>query len=125
MKKTLLVVDDEPSICLILEHYLGANFQVFVKNNGREALDWLQAGNTVDAIIADYSMPLMDGLEFVGRIRSSGAYQGIPLIMLSGKDETKEKIKCLKAGADDYLIKPFNPEELEVRIQSIFRRTKA
>ncbi|MDJ1467841.1 response regulator transcription factor [Xanthocytophaga flava] len=122
MKKTILVVDDEPSIRLILEHYLGLNFQVFAKNNGSEALDWLQAGNKTDAIIADYSMPLMDGLEFVGKIRSLNEYKNIPLIMLSGKDETKEKIKCLKAGADDYMIKPFNPEELEVRIANILRR---
>ncbi len=122
MKKTILVVDDEPSIRLILEHYLGMQFQVFTKNNGKEALAWLQDGNQADAIIADYSMPLMDGLEFVDNIRSSNQHRNIPLIMLSGKDETKEKIKCLKAGADDYMIKPFNPEELEVRIQNILKR---
>jgi DNA-binding response OmpR family regulator len=124
MKKTILIVDDEPSIRLILEHYLGMNFQVFTKNNGKEALSWLQEGNTADAIIADYSMPFMDGLEFVSTIRALGQYNDIPLIMLSGKDETKEKIKCLKAGADDYMIKPFNPEELEVRINNILRRLK-
>jgi DNA-binding response OmpR family regulator len=70
------------------------------------------------------NMPDMNGLEFIAQIRASGFFKDIPLIMLSGNEGTADKIKCLKAGADDYLVKPFNPEELEARIENILRRIK-
>jgi len=124
MKKKILIVDDEPSIRLILEHFFSVNYDVVVKANGVEAMDWLQKGNLADVIVADFDMPFMDGLEFVKQIRASYLFKYIPLIMLSGKDETRDKIKCLREGADDYVVKPFNPEELDVRISNILRRIK-
>jgi DNA-binding response OmpR family regulator len=122
MKKRLLIVDDEPSIRLILEHYFSKTYDVMVQTNGHEALEWLQAGNLVDAIVADYNMPVMNGFEFIKQLRASSLYKDVPLIMLSGKDETKSKIECLRHGADDYVVKPFNPEELSLRIQNILSR---
>lgn len=124
MKKTLLIVDDEPSICLILEHYFRADYQVVVKANGLEALHWLEQGNSPDAIVADYDMPLVDGPAFIRQIRASSRYRDVGMIMLSGKDSTGDKIKCLKLGADDYMVKPFNPEELGLRIQNILNRIR-
>jgi|GEM_PF-5906814 len=70
MKKRLLVVDDEPSIRLILQHYLSPHYDVYTCTNGREALDWLKLDNQADIIIADYSMPVIDGLEFIRPDRS-------------------------------------------------------
>jgi len=122
MKRRLLVVDDEPSIRLILEHYFKNEYDVTIKSNGKEAMDWLESGNSVDAIIADFAMPVMNGLDFIKQLRASTLFKNIPLIMLSGKDETSNKIICLKAGADDYVIKPFNPEEVDIRIKNILRR---
>jgi DNA-binding response OmpR family regulator len=84
----------------------------------------MQQGVIPDVIIADVNMPEINGLEFIRQIRSSGFFKDVPLIMLSGNEGSSDKIKCLKAGADDYLIKPFNPEELEARIDNIFRRIK-
>jgi len=124
MKKKLLIVDDEPSIRLILEHYFAKTYDVVVKINGHEAFEWLQAGNLVDAIVADYNMPVLNGFEFIKKIRANDLYKNVPLVMLSGKDETKSKIECLRHGADDYLVKPFNPEELGLRIQNILSRIK-
>ena len=124
MKKKLLIVDDEPSIRLILEHYFAKTYDVVVKINGHEAFEWLQAGNLVDAIVADYNMPVLNGFEFIKKIRANDLYKNVPLVMLSGKDETKSKIECLRNGADDYLVKPFNPEELGLRIQNILSRIK-
>lgn len=124
MKKTLLVVDDEPAIRLVLQHYFSADFTVVLKSNGLEAMEWLDAGNSADAIVADYNMPVMDGLAFVQQVRASGMHRDTNLLMLSGKDSTSDKIKCLRLGADDYLAKPFNPEELSLRIQKMLNRVR-
>lgn len=123
MKKKLLVIDDEPAIQLILEHFFSSEYEVVLTANGNEAMAWLQQGHRVDVIVADYEMPLMNGLDFVRELRASPAYKYTPLLMLSGTDETSKKILCLKQGADDYLVKPFNPEELEIRIKKIMSRT--
>jgi len=124
MKKTLLALDDEISILKILDFYFGKTYNVVAKQNGKEALEWMQQGVIPDVIVADINMPELNGIEFIKQIRSSGFFKDITLIMLSGNEGSAEKIKCLKAGADDYLIKPFNPEELEARIDNIFRRLK-
>lgn len=123
-KKTLLALDDELSILKILDFYFGKTFNVISKTNGISALEWMQQGQLPDVIIADVNMPDMNGMEFIAQIRNSGFFKDIPLIMLSGNEGTADKIKCLKAGADDYLVKPFNPEELEARIANILRRIK-
>jgi DNA-binding response OmpR family regulator len=124
MKKTLLALDDEMSILKILDFYFNKSYNVVAKQNGKEALEWMQQGVIPDVIIADVNMPEINGLEFIRQIRSSGFFKDVPLIMLSGNEGSSDKIKCLKAGADDYLFKPFNPEELEARIDNIFRRLK-
>jgi DNA-binding response OmpR family regulator len=124
MKKTLLIVDDEPSIRLILAHYFAAEFEVVLKSNGMEAMEWLEQNNSPDAIVADYDMPVMDGPDFIKQIRASSLHRDVSLIILSGKDNTSSKIQCLKLGADDYLVKPFNPEELSLRIQNMLNRIR-
>jgi DNA-binding response OmpR family regulator len=106
LKKTLLIVDDEPAIRLILEHYFASEYEVVLTANGQEALDWLHQGNYADAIVADYEMPVLNGLDFIRELRALSAHETVPL----------------KAGADDYLVKPFNPEELEIRIQKVLGR---
>ena len=117
MKKKILVIDDELSIRLLLENYLGKTYEVTTKSDGLEAMKWLQDGNLPDLIVADIQMPNLDGIQFIQQIRSSGFYKDIPLIMLSGIESSQEKIKCLKMGANDYVVKPFNPEELSIRIE--------
>jgi DNA-binding response OmpR family regulator len=122
MKKTLLVVDDEPTIQLILRRYFEADFTVVPQPNGQEAMRWLEDGNTPDAIVADYEMPVMDGPAFIQRLRNSQLHRHVPLIMLSGKEESSSKIQCLRYGADDYMVKPFNPEELDLRLKNMLRK---
>lgn len=120
--KYLLVVDDEPAIRLILDHYFSPAYAVVLTANGQEALEWLQQGNQAEAIVLDYEMPLMNGLDFIKQVRRHPAHETTPILVLSGTDETSHKIRCLRQGADDYLVKPFNPEELEIRIQKILYR---
>lgn len=122
MKKKILVVDDELSIRLLLENYLSKTYEVFTKSDGLEAMKWLQNGNLPNLIVADIQMPNLDGIQFIEQIKSSGFFRDIPLIMLSGIESSQEKIKCLKLGANDYMVKPFNPEELAIRIEILLAR---
>jgi len=112
MKKKILVVDDEVTTCVLLEHFLSPQYEVFTTNSGIEALTWLES-NLPDLIISDIQMPKMDGFDLLQDIRLKGYTKHTPIIMLSGRTESKERIKCYKLGAQDYLTKPFNPEELE------------
>ena len=120
--KTLLTIDDEVSIQQILQHYFKDTFTVITKSNGKEGLIWMQEGHIPDVIIADIDMPEMNGYEFIEHVRLSGLLSEIPLIMLSGNEGSENRIRCLESGADDYLVKPFNPRELAARITSILRR---
>jgi len=112
MRKKILVVDDEITICFMLENFLSEEYDVISFNDGINALEWLE-GNLPDLIISDIEMPNMDGYEFLVQVRDRGFTKHTPIIMLSAKSESKERIKCYKLGAQDYLTKPFNPEELE------------
>ncbi len=120
---SMLAIDDEVSIQLILQHYFKEKFSVITKGNGKEALAWMQEGNIPDIIVADINMPEMDGNAFIDQVRSSGFLKNIPMVMLSGSDTTDNKIRCLEAGADDFMVKPFNPRELAARLNGILRRS--
>lgn len=112
MKKKILVVDDEISICMLLQNFLSQDYEVETIYNALEALEWLD-GNIPDLIISDIQMSEMDGYEFLTKVRQRGFTKHTPFVMLSGRAESKERIKCYRLGAQDYLTKPFNPEELE------------
>jgi len=117
--KKILVVDDKPELSRIVDQFLNKKYKVVIKNNGLEALAWLQDGEIPDLIISDINMPEMDGEELLKQLKSSGFFKDIPVIILSSIEETGEKVKFLKLGAADYIVKPFNPEELELRIERI------
>ena len=118
----VLVVEDDATIQLIIRRSLEKNFSVVAYTNGMDALTYLQDGNLPDIIIADLNTPEMGGLELIDQLKSSGFFSGIPVLVLSGEESTETRIKCLDAGADDYVVKPFNPRELEARMKAILRR---
>lgn len=122
-KKSLLIIDDEPSISKILEHFLKSDFIINCKTDGAEAMLWLEEGNVVDMIIADLNMPNLNGKEFIKIAKASNLYSEIPIIILSGSDDSNERIQCLNLGADDFMLKPFNPMEVRAKINAILRRT--
>ena len=126
-KKRILFVDDDPSMRLLLEHFLQKNYDVITLQNGKEALLWLNSnkGKLPDLIIADILMPGMHGFDFLEHLKASAYLSSIPIIMLSSLDKSIDKIKCFKLGAEDYLIKPFNPEELLFRIEKIIHQKSA
>ncbi|MEO1030383.1 MAG: response regulator [Bacteroidota bacterium] len=112
MKKKILVVDDELTMTTLLEFFLSNKYDVKAVNSGEEAEAWLEK-NLPDLIISDIQMDNMDGFTLLQNIRLRGYTKHTPIIMLSGKSESKERIKSYKLGAQDYLTKPFNPEELD------------
>lgn len=123
MKKKILIIDDELSIRMLLENFLSKTYDVVTKVDGQEGIKYLEEGNIPDLIVADIQMPNLDGHEFLRQIRASGFFKHIPIIVLSGIESSQERIKLLKMGADDFIVKPFNPEELSIRIENIISRT--
>lgn len=116
MKKTILIVDDEINMGMLLENFLSEAYNVTFMNSSNKALGWLE-GNLPDLIICDIEMPETDGFGFLVKVRERGFTSHTPFIMLSARSESKERIRCYKLGAQDYLTKPFNPEELELLIK--------
>jgi DNA-binding response OmpR family regulator len=120
MKKfCVLVVDDEPRIVKFLKLRLEAsNYEVLTAGSGLEALDKLQFQEP-DLLVLDLIMPGMDGFETLKQVRAAST---IPVIILSARETSIDKVKGLVMGADDYLAKPFSPDELLARIEAIRRR---
>lgn len=118
-KQSILVVDDEKDIREVIEIYLmNDGFNVITACDGLEALEKLK-NNDIDLIILDIMMPKLDGIRTCLKIREE---KKMPIIMLSAKSEDSDKILGLNIGADDYVIKPFNPLELVARVKSQLRR---
>lgn len=119
MAEKILVVDDEEGIVEFVEINLRrAGFDVIKGYNGTEALRKIRE-DSPDLVVLDVMMPDMDGFEVCKEVRR---FSMIPIIMLTAKAEDRDKITGLELGADDYIPKPFNPEELIARIQAILRR---
>jgi two-component system KDP operon response regulator KdpE len=116
----ILVVDDEPQITRVLRTTLSAQgYEIRVANNGEMALeimkDWMP-----NLIITDLSMPQLDGVQLCRRVR---AVSQVPILVLSVRDQERQKIEALDAGADDYVTKPFSMNELLARVRANLRRT--
>jgi DNA-binding response OmpR family regulator len=122
MLPSLLIADDEPAIRLLLKEFFKEQFTCIVTQDGKEALDYLKENELPWILVLDLEMPNMSGLEVIKEIRKKDAYDSIIILVLSSKESSKDRIECLRAGADDYLLKPFNPQELDARIKAILRR---
>jgi len=116
----ILVVDDEPAIVAVVRERLERDgFAVRSAASGEEALAHMDA-DAADLIVLDLMLPGMDGFEVLRRLRRGG--HTVPVIVLTARDEDVDKIVGLELGADDYLVKPFNPRELSARIRALLRR---
>ncbi len=113
MMKKILAIDDDPSIRLIIKTTLRDKYDVEIQHDGQDAYYWLTKKRQLpDLIICDIEMPNMNGYDFLKNIRNSGFFGDIPVIMLSGVEESQERIRCFQLKAQDFLTKPFNPHEL-------------
>ena len=117
----ILIADDDRNICELLRLYLEKeNYTVVLAGNGEEALAKFASENP-DLILLDIMMPMLDGWQVCREIRKKS---DCPIIMITAKGETFDKVLGLELGADDYVVKPFNPRELALRAQAIVRRSR-
>ncbi|WP_319469306.1 response regulator transcription factor [uncultured Pseudodesulfovibrio sp.] len=123
--KKILVVEDHRDTRELLKYNLAAaGFDVAAAEDGQSGLK-LASGFRPDIILLDLMMPGMDGLEVCRQLKGDGALARIPVIMLTAKGEEIDKIVGLELGADDYVVKPFSPRELVLRIKAVLRRSGA
>ena len=121
--KKLLLVDDDPNLILLAKDYLEFNgYQVTTATHGAEAMKILEQ-ETPDLIICDVMMPEMDGYTFVQEIRKNPRLDWLPVIFLSAKGQSQDRIKGLGQGADVYMVKPFEPDELVAQVQSTINQS--
>ena len=120
----ILVVEDDRDIAELVERYLQkAGFSIELLSSGRDALKAI-ADRTPDLLILDLMLPHVDGLEICRSVRSDPQTAAIPIIMLTARAEESERIVGLEIGADDYVAKPFSPNELVARVRALLRRTQ-
>ena len=122
--KKLLLIDDDPNLILLVKDYLEfRGYDVMTAENGREALEVLD-DKVPDMIICDVMMPEMDGYSLVKHIRQEPRTNTIPVLFLSAKGQSQDRVKGLNEGADVYMVKPFEPEELVAQVESSLKQIK-
>lgn len=121
MSNKILVVDDDLNICELLKLYLeNEGYTAFVANDGQAAVEAF-AAKSPDLVLLDIMLPKMDGWQVCREIRKTSS---VPIIMLTAKGETFDKVLGLELGADDYVTKPFDAKEVMARIKAVLRRSK-
>lgn len=125
MNVRILIVDDDPDIRDILKITLSEeNFDVVEATDGEEALKQI-ASKAPNLVLLDYKIPKIDGREVCRRVKKDILLRHLPIIMVTGKGDISDKVGGLDAGADDYIVKPFEPKELLARIRMVLRRTES
>lgn len=121
MSNKILVVDDDLNICELLKLYLeNEGYTAYVANDGQAAVDMFNE-KSPDLVLLDIMLPKMDGWQVCREIRKTSS---VPIIMLTAKGETFDKVLGLELGADDYVTKPFDSKEVMARIKAVLRRAK-
>lgn len=121
-KIKILVVDDDKNVINIIRYSIGDQFEILEAANGKEALGMVFA-RSPDILILDIMMPEMDGYRVCEELRKHDSTKNLPIIILSAKTSVDDKVKAMGLGIDDYMIKPFDPRELEARIKMRLKQT--
>ena len=124
MKPLVLIVEDEVPLVTLLRYNLEKEgFAVCSAGDGEEALLQI-AENKPDAVLLDWMLPLVSGLEVCRQIRRAPASRTLPIILLTARGEEADRVRGLDSGADDYIVKPFSPSELVARLRAVIRRAQ-
>ena len=123
VKPRILIVDDDPDILDVLQISLSEeSYEILKAMDGEEALRIIKS-KPLDLVLLDYAMPKMNGRQVCKEVKKDILLRHLPIIMVTGKGEVSDKVGGIDAGADDYIVKPFEPKELLARIRMILRRT--
>lgn len=125
MAKLILIIDDDPLIRQLLKSYLSKDYSIELKSDGQQAIYWLKSGNKPDLILLDMEMPEMNGKVFIHRIKTSAIHKNIPVVIMSGSNSNLIKSSFMKAGAAEYMVKPFQKETLDNVLDKIFNETNS
>lgn len=118
----ILLVEDNENLRDYIQLILSESYQITATENGRAALNWLEkAESPPDLILSDVMMPLMDGFQLLERLKGDDRWRHIPVVMLTARSGLHDKLHALRIGVDDYLLKPFEEEELMARIDNLLR----
>ena len=124
MKPMVLIVEDEAPLVTLLKYNLEkVGFAVCSAGDGEEALLQI-AENKPDAVLLDWMLPLVSGLEVCRQIRRAPSSRSLPIILLTARGEEADRVRGLDSGADDYIVKPFSPSELVARLRAVIRRAQ-
>ena len=118
-RKQILTIEDDAGVRMLLEYLLRGSYTVKTQKDGIEGMLWLENGNMPDLILVDTEMPRLNGFDFLKNIRKSGYFRNIPVVMLVGTENSENIINYLHQGANDILMKPFNPKDLFEKIENI------
>jgi phosphoserine phosphatase RsbU/P len=123
-KKSILVIDDDITIRKLISHHLNLNnYKVILASDTNEAFEQLY-NNTIDLVLCDVIMDKMDGFTFCQLVRENKNYRSIPFVFVTAKNTMEDKSKALEVGGDDFITKPFNVEELILKVKSLIRRAE-
>lgn len=134
-RATVLIVEDNPSLREYIQFLLSEKYRVVTAENGQEALGFLRhdgqgapiprpSSLIPDLIVSDLMMPLMDGYQLLENLKSDSRLRQIPVVMLTARADVRDKLKALRIGVDDYLLKPFDEEELLARVENLLANAR-
>jgi DNA-binding response OmpR family regulator len=122
MKNTILLIDDCDMMRRFLTPIFKEDYNVVSVGSAMDALEWLRRNPAPAAILLDYQLPDLSGIDLLRRLRRNNAWCNIPVLMLSGVKDIERRWQCIEAGANDFLSKPFHPKELSLRVKMIVQK---
>ncbi len=123
MEHTILIMEDDEPMRLLLDVLLKNKYKLVFKNDGLAGMKWLSEGNIPSVILSDFILPKMNGYDFLSSLSQSGMFSDIPFIMVSSRTDEGFKRRCLDAGAKGFLDKPFDPSQLYNLLDKIIKTT--
>lgn len=119
MKKQILVVDDDLTISKLINFILSKDYDIVIKENGADAIEWLEEGNDPALIISDLEMPYIDGAALIRNLRTSDFYRNTPIFLVSGADNLEVLVEKMPFQADCFFKKPFNHTDLKSSVTAV------
>jgi DNA-binding NtrC family response regulator len=122
-RNQILIIDDEKAMCQLLKKLFEKDYDVITKHDGMSAMHWLAQGNLPDLIISDLDMPNINGEEFIVNLKSSGYFNEVPFIVITGYSNKEQKLRCMRLGVHDYFEKPFNPKDVVFSVEVVLKHS--